>query len=79
MAEEEIGGYVVRAHGCYMPEAGKWQPILCLTRCRGATGSSISQAFNYLPALFATEADAIQYGFVKGRALVKGDVLGLTI
>lgn len=79
MAEAEIGDYVVQAHAWYVPDAGKWQPILCMTRLRGAPEIPISQTFNYLPALFETETDAIRYCFTKGRALVKGEVIGLTI
>lgn len=79
MAEEEIGEFVVRACALYVPDAGKWQPILSITRLRWAPQVPVSQTLNYLPVLFETETDAIQYGFMKGRALVTGDLLGLTI
>lgn len=79
MAEAEIGDYVVQAYAWYVPDAGKWQPILCMRRLRGTPERPISQTFNYCPALFETEADAIRYGLTKGRALVKGDIMGLTI
>jgi hypothetical protein len=75
MAEAEIGAYVVKAYAWYVPNARKWQPILCMTRLRGAPEVPISQTLNYLPALFETEADAIRYSLTKGRALVKGDVM----
>jgi hypothetical protein len=77
MAEAGIGDYVVKAHAWYVPDAGKWQLILCMTRLRGAPQVPISQTLNHLPALFETETDAIRYGFTKGRA--QGDVMGLTI
>ena len=79
MSEAEIGEFVVQARALYRSDTGKWQPILYMTRLRGARAIPASQTFNYLSALFETETDAIEYGFVKGRALVKGDVLGLTI
>ena len=79
MTETEIGDYVVQAHARYVPDAGKWQPVLCMRRLRDALGTTTGQTFNYLPALFESEADAIRYCFTKGRALVNGDVIGLTI
>ena len=79
MAEEEIGEFVVQARALYGTDTGKWQPILSMTRLRGAPEVLVSQTLNCLPALFETEADAVRYGFMKGRALVNGDVLGLTI
>jgi hypothetical protein len=79
MSEAEIGEFVVQSRALYRFDTGKWQPILCMTRLHGARVIPVSQTFNYLPALFETETDAIRYGFMKGRALVKGDVLGLTI
>jgi hypothetical protein len=79
MADAEIGDYVVQANAWFVPDAGKWQPILCMTRLRGVPDVPISQSLNYLPALFESEAEAIEYGFIKGRALVKGELMGLTI
>jgi hypothetical protein len=79
MAKAEIGTYVVKAHARYVHNAGKWQPILCVRRLRSAPEKHISQYLNFLPAIFETETDAIRYGFMKGRALVQGDIMGLAI
>jgi hypothetical protein len=79
MAEAEIGEYIVQAHASYVPDEGKWQPILSMRRLRSAREVPISQTLNFLPVLFETETDAIQYGLTKGRALVRGDLMGLTI
>jgi len=79
MAETEVGEYVVQAHARYVPDAGKWQPILCMMRLRGDPEASNSQTFNYLPALFDVETDALLYCFTKGKALARGEVIGLTI
>jgi len=79
MSEAAIGEFVVQVGALSIFDMGKWQPILCMTRVHGARVIPVSQTFNYLPALFESETDAIRYGFMKGRALVKGDLLGLTI
>ena len=79
MAEAEIGDYVVEARALYVAEKKKWQPVLHITRWRGAPGVPISQDFTQLPVLSRTETDAIQYGLSKGRALIEGGVIGLMI
>lgn len=79
MAETEVGEYVVQANARYVPDAGKWQPILCMMRLRGDPEAPNSQTFNYLPALFDVETDALLYCFTKGKALATGEVIGLTI
>jgi hypothetical protein len=79
MAKTKIGEYVIKAHAWYVAAAGKWKPILCITRLREGPEPPISQTLNYLPALFESETDAVRYGFTKGRALVNGDIFGLTI
>jgi hypothetical protein len=43
------------------------------------SGESVHQDFTLLPALSKSEADAIEYGLTKGRLLVAGTVMGLTI
>lgn len=77
--ETEIGDYVIDATAVYVADKNKWQPVLHITRLRGAPGVPISQDFNQLPALSRTEKDAITYGLLKGKALVEGGVIGLTI
>lgn len=79
MAEAEIGNYVIQAQAQYVSGEGKWQSILCMTRLFGVPALRVSQTFNYFPSLFETESDAIEYGFTKGRALVQGKIMGLTI
>jgi hypothetical protein len=68
---EEISAYLVQAHARYVRDAGKWQPILCMTRLRSATEIPISQTLNYFPVLFESETDAIRYGSTKSRVLVR--------
>ena len=77
--EAKIGDYVVDAKALYVADKDRWQPVLHITRWRGAHGPPVSQAFNQLPALSRTETDAISYGLARGRALVEGGMIGLTI
>jgi hypothetical protein len=77
--EEAIGDYVVGAKALYVSETDKWQPVLRITRCRGAPDVPIHQDFTQLSALSESEADAIRYGLQRGRALVEGNIIGLTI
>jgi hypothetical protein len=79
MAEAEIGDYVVEARALYVADKKKWQPVLHITRWRGVPETPVSQDFTQLPALARTETDAIQYGLTRGRAMVEGAVIGLTI
>ena len=59
---EEISDYLVQPHARYVRDAGKWQPILCMTRLRSASEIPMSQTLNYFPVLFETETDAIRSG-----------------
>jgi hypothetical protein len=77
--EEAIGDYVVGAKALYVPETDKWQPVLRITRRRGAPDVPIHQDFTQLSALSESEADAIRYGLLRGRALVEGNIIGLKI
>lgn len=77
--EAEIGDYLINATALYVADKKKWQPVLHITRLHGVPGVPTSQDFNQLPALSRTEKDAVAYGLVKGRALVEGGVIGLTI
>jgi hypothetical protein len=75
----EIGDYVIEVTASYSPDIRKWQPRLRISRRMPDSGELIHQDFTLLPALSKTEADAIQYGLTKGRFLVAGTVMGLTI
>jgi hypothetical protein len=79
MAEAEIGDYVVEATALYVADKNKWQPVLHITRWRGAINVPISQDFTQLPVLSRTEPEAIKVGLTRARALVEGGVIGLTI
>ncbi|HXF18616.1 MAG TPA: hypothetical protein VN496_16535 [Burkholderiales bacterium] len=75
----EIGDYVIAVKALYSPDIRKWQPILRISRRMPGSGESVHQDFTLLPALSKSEADAIEYGLTKGRLLVTGTVMGLTI
>ena len=75
----EIGDYVIAVTAVYSSDIRRWQPILRISRRMNASGKAIHQDFTLLPAVSRSEADAIEYGLAKGRFLVAGTVMGLTI
>jgi hypothetical protein len=75
----ELGDYTVTVTAIYSPDIGRWQPILRISRRKAGSGDLNHQDFTLLPAVSKSEADAIQYGLAKGRFLVAGTVIGLTI
>jgi len=75
----EIGDYVVAVTAVYSPDISRWQPILRISRRMDGPGKTIRQDFTLLPAVYRSEADAVEYGLTKGRFLVAGTVMGLTI
>jgi hypothetical protein len=46
---------------------------------RTGAGKPVYQDFTQLAALSKSQDEAIQYGLIKGRLLVEGAVIGLTI
>jgi|1185.fasta_scaffold731242_1 hypothetical protein len=77
--ELEIGDYIVAVTAVYSPDIRRWQPILRISRRVASSGKTIHQDFTLLPAVSRSEADAMEYGLTKGRLLVAGTVMGLTI
>jgi len=75
----EIGDYTVAVTATYSPDIRRWQPKLRISRRTAGSGDLIHQDFTLLPAVSRSEADAIQYGLAKGKFLVAGTVIGLTI
>jgi hypothetical protein len=75
----ELGDYIVTVTASYSPDIRRWQPILRISRRKEGSGVLAHQDFTLLPAVCQSEADAIQYGLAKGRFLVAGTVIGLTI
>jgi hypothetical protein len=75
----EVGDYIVTVTATYSPDIRRWQPILRISRRQAGSGDLVHQDFTLLPAVSRSEADAIHYGLAKGRFLVAGTVIGLTI
>jgi len=75
----ELGDYIVTVTAVYSQDMSRWQPILRISRRKAGSGEINYQDFNLLPAVSRSEADAIQYGLAKGKLLVAGTVIGLTI
>ena len=73
----DVGNYHVEVKALYRPDKGRWQPILRISRSGG--GKPVHQDFTQLAAVSQSEDEAIEYGLIKGRLLVEGTVIGLTI
>jgi hypothetical protein len=76
---EERGLYLIEAGAFHLPDGGKWQPRLTMTRVRCSTGLSKSQSFPGLTPLFDTAKGATRFATDLGRSMADQGSARLTV